>query len=71
MTATNPLLPAALRRERTPYGKTIRKRYEAGLVKEHRYNMTMWSPRPDGISNTITTVLKDNYILLEVNDETN
>lgn len=25
--------------------------------------MTQWEPRYDGICNTLTTVLKDNYIL--------
>lgn len=30
--------------------------------------MTKYTPRSDGLLNTLTTVLKDNYIL-EVNDD--
>lgn len=54
-----------LRRVRTQYGKAIRKDYEAGRVKEKRSNMTQYEPRDDGLLNTLTTVLKDNYILEE------
>ena len=54
---------AVLRRERTDYGKAIRKDYEAGRVQEQRKNMTEYGARPDGISNTLTTVLKDNLLL--------
>lgn len=57
-----------LRKVRTEYGKTIRKDYEAGKIKEKRSNMTKYTPRSDGLLNTLTTVLKDNYIL-EVNDD--
>ncbi len=51
--------------KRTDYGKSIRKAYENGIVKESRHNMTELEPRNDGISNTLTTVQKDN-LLLEV-----
>lgn len=54
---------AILKKERTEYGKSIRKQYEAGSVKESRHNMTQWVPRSDGISNTLTTVEKDNYVI--------
>lgn len=54
-----------LRRVRTEYGKAIRKDYEAGRVKEKRSNMTQYEPRDDELLNTLTTVLKDNYILEE------
>lgn len=57
-----------LRKVRTEYGKMIRKDYEAGRVKEKRNNMTQYEPRDDGLLNTLTTVLKDNYIL-EVNKD--
>lgn len=57
-----------LRKVRTEYGKTIRKDYEVGKIKEKRSNMTKYMPRSDGLLNTLTTVLKDNYIL-EVNDD--
>ena len=48
---------------RTDYGKLIRKAYEQGKIKEKRCNMRTLVPRTDGISNTITTVIKDNYII--------
>lgn len=55
--------PQVLRAERTEYGKAIRKQYEAGEVDEKIGNMREMKPRTDGISNTITTVLKDNYVV--------
>lgn len=59
---------AILRKVRTEYGKAIRKEYEAGHVAEKRSNMQQFEPRYDGVSNTLTTVLKDNYVL-EVGEE--
>lgn len=57
------LEPKILRPERTEYGKAIRKQYEAGEIQESRHNMTELQPREDGISNTLTTVQKDNLLL--------
>ena len=54
---------AALKYQRTEYGKQIRKAYESGIIKEKRWNMREIVPRIDGISNTLTTVQKDNYII--------
>ena len=54
--------PQVLRAERTEYGKAIRKQYEAGEINEKIGNMREMKPRTDGISNTITTILKDNYV---------
>lgn len=54
--------PQVLTPKRTEYGKQIRKAYENGDINESRHNMTIQEPRTDGISNTITTVLKDNYL---------
>lgn len=54
--------PQVLRAERTEYGKAIRKQYEAGEVDEKISNMREMKPRTDGVSNTITTLLKDNYV---------
>lgn len=54
--------PNVLTPKRTEYGKAIRKAYESGEIKESRHNMTELQPRTDGISNTLTTVLKDNYV---------
>ena len=53
-----------LRPVRTEYGKSIRKKYESREVKISRHAMTQLEPRLDGISNTLTTVLKDNYVMI-------
>lgn len=54
--------PTCLRYERTHEGKKLRKQYEKGEIKcgfnEHR----ILSPRNDGKTNTLTTVVKDNII---------
>lgn len=57
------LEPNVLTPKRTEYGKQIRKEYESGTVKESRHNMTVLEPRDDGISNTLTCVPKDNYVV--------
>ena len=57
-----PLEPNVLSPKRTEYGKSIRKMYESGHIKESRHNMTAMVPRTDGICNTLTTVQKDNYL---------
>lgn len=49
--------------KRTEYGKQIRKAYESGQIQESRHNMTELEPRQDNISNTLTTVQKDNLLL--------
>lgn len=49
--------------QRTEYAKKIRKLYESHQISERRCNMREWSIRNDGICNTISTVLKDNYVL--------
>lgn len=58
---------AILRKVRTEYGKSIRKKYESVEIQEKRSNMQKLEPHFDGISNTLTTVLKDNYVM-EVKD---
>lgn len=55
---------AVLRQERTEYGKQIRKAYENGEITEKRSNIRELSPRDDGITNTLTTVQKDNLLLV-------
>ena len=62
--------PQVLRAERTEYGKSIRKQYEAGEIDEKIGNMREMKPRTDGVANTITTVLKDNYVV-EAKEEKN
>jgi DNA (cytosine-5)-methyltransferase 1 len=52
--------------KRTEYGKQIRKAYESGSIQESRHNMTELEPRKDDISNTLTTVQKDNLLLENV-----
>lgn len=57
------LEPQVLRYERNEYGKEIRKDYEQGKIHEKIGNMRDAAPRTDGISNTLTTLQKDNYVL--------
>lgn len=57
-------MPAALKYQRTEYAKKIRKDYESGKIKERRCNMREYTLRTDGLCNTITTVQKDNYIVV-------
>lgn len=52
-----------LTHKRTEYGKQIRKAYESKQIQESRHNMTELDPRQDNISNTMTTVQKDNLLL--------
>ena len=37
-----------------------------GDLKEKRKNMQQYEPRLDGVTNTLTTVLKDNLIVCKV-----
>lgn len=57
------LEPQVLTPKRNEYGKAVRKEYEAGNFTDSRHNMTDMQPRSDGISNTLTTVNKDNYVI--------
>ncbi len=58
--------PVCLRYERTEEAKRCRKAYEAHEV-HHGYNeLNELHPRPDGKTNTLTTVLKDNQIMESV-----
>lgn len=55
--------PVCLRYECTEEAKRCRKAYEAHEIK-HGYNeLNELHPRPDGKTNTLTTVLKDNQIM--------
>lgn len=53
-----------LRYARNEYGKAIRKAYEKGEKEEKRANMTQLEVRKDNLVNTLTTVQKDNLILV-------
>jgi len=60
---------AILRNERTEFGKEIRKKYEAKEVECKRDSMRSLCPRTDDISNTITTVQKDNLLIEKYSNE--
>nr|DAX30747.1 MAG TPA: Cytosine specific methyltransferase [Caudoviricetes sp.] len=55
---------ACLTPRRTEYGKQIRKKYEAGEVSEQRKNIQQLEPRTDSKTNCLTTVQKDNLIVV-------
>ena len=63
--------PCVLTKQRNEYGKQIRKDYEQGKVSEKISNMNDLVPRTDGLSNTLTTVQKDNYVIVHRNTEEN
>jgi len=56
-------LVVCLTPKRTEYGKAIRKDYEAGKVEAQRKEVSQLEPRPDGKTNTLTTVQKDNLVM--------
>jgi site-specific DNA-cytosine methylase len=55
--------PQVLTPKRTEEGKRMRKDYEAHKVSAQRKEMQQLEPRGDGISNTLTTAQKDNYLI--------
>lgn len=59
-----PIRQTILRQVRTEHAKAVRRQYgdNSGMCKfkDHRLE-----PRPDGISNALTTFDKDNYVLVE------
>ena len=55
--------PNVLTPRRTEYGKAVRREYERGELREPRRNMQRFESRTDGVSNTLTSVSKDNYLL--------
>ena len=57
------IAPQVLTPKRTDHGKKVRKAYENGIHKESRHTMNKMVSRTDGVSNTITSVQKDNYVL--------
>lgn len=59
------VLPAVLKAQRTEFGRAIRKQYDNHEVSLKRQDIREWVPRRDGISNSITTVTKDNVIMTE------
>ena len=51
-----------LRTTRTDYGKAIRKDYEKGEIQISRHAFLKSDIRPDDLTNTLSTVQKDNLI---------
>ena len=56
--------PSILTPVRTEYGKAIRKQYGDNNIPESRHNLTSLQPKQDGTSNTITSVAKDNLLII-------
>lgn len=56
--------PQVLTPKRTEFGKKVRKKYEAKELNMSRHEMTTMEPRTDGITNTLTSVQKDNYLAI-------
>jgi DNA (cytosine-5)-methyltransferase 1 len=54
--------PNVLTPKRTDFGKQVRKQYESGELDMSRHDMTELEPRTDGVSNTLTSVQKDNLL---------
>ena len=63
-TVTAVVEPQVLTPKRTEYGKAIRKQYESHEIEMSRHDMTTMEPRTDGITNTLTSVQKDNYLAI-------
>jgi predicted transposase YbfD/YdcC len=55
--------PQVLTPKRTEEGKRMRKDYESHKVTKQRKEMQQLEPREDGVSNTLTTAQKDNYLM--------
>lgn len=56
--------PNVLTHKRTEFGKAIRKKYESQEIEMSRHYMQKLEPRTDGVSNTLTSVQKDNYLAI-------
>ena len=60
--------PNVLTPKRTDFGKQVRKQYESGELDMSRHDMTELEPRTDGVSNTLTSVQKDNLVAEPIRD---
>ena len=64
-------MKAILRQERNEYAKRVRKLYEGGgVLNARRKDMKKMAVRKDGLSNTITSVTKDNMLYEEYDTDT-
>lgn len=52
-----------LKAERSEYGKAVRRAYERVEIRLTRMEVKQYTARLDGVSNTITGVQNDNWIL--------
>lgn len=66
--AIDPL--GVLRNVRTEYGKEIRKDYESGKLDISRHDFLASEVGEDGITNTLSTVQKDNQLAVKVSEAT-
>jgi hypothetical protein len=57
---------AILKTERNEYAKQIRKTYESHKVSARRCELKQITVRKDGLSNSLTTVTKDNLVIQSV-----
>ena len=64
-TSFNPRIaePVCLRYERSEQAKKLRKQYENHEIKHGYHELSELHPRPDGKTNTLSTVQKDNMII--------
>ena len=56
---------AILKTERNEYAKQIRNDYESHKINAKRCELKQITIREDGLSNTITTITKDNLVLVD------
>ena len=65
------MMRCILRQERNEYAKRVRKLYEGGgVLNARRKDMKKMAVRKDGLSNTITSVTKDNMLYEEYDTDT-
>lgn len=62
--------PVCMRYQRSDEAKKLRKDYEAGKIHHGYHELSELSPREDGKTNTLSTVLKDNPICEPVGELT-
>ena len=58
-----------LQKIRSEFGKQIRKKYESGKIKISRHKFLEHKIREDGITNTLSAVLKDNYLAMKIEED--
>ena len=58
------LKKTALHQRRSEYGKLVRKDYEAHRLNQGRCKMQEYVPRTDEKCGTLSTVEKDNYVMI-------